>query len=50
MVVTTKPHVAKQCNVNFGCVPLLVAAPHYSAGTDGAEEVMEEALLQQVTG
>ncbi|EFJ40446.1 pyruvate kinase [Volvox carteri f. nagariensis] len=24
LVVTTRPHVAKQCNLNYGCVPLLL--------------------------
>ncbi|GFR42123.1 hypothetical protein Agub_g2966 [Astrephomene gubernaculifera] len=39
IVVTTKPHVAKQCNLNYGCVPLLLR---------GWKESDEEAVVQQV--
>ncbi len=41
MVVTTKPHVAKQCNLNYGCVPLCLP---------GAENMSEDKVTEQVGG
>ncbi|KAG2495346.1 hypothetical protein HYH03_006615 [Edaphochlamys debaryana] len=41
VIVTTKAHVAKQCNVAFGCVPLLVRASREDA-------TREERIIHQV--
>ncbi len=40
LVVTTRPHVAKQCNLMYGCVPLLLRGGKMSKD--------EDAVLQQV--
>jgi hypothetical protein len=32
VVVTTKAHVAQQCNINFGTVPLLLSSTKFNLG------------------
>ncbi|KXZ44735.1 hypothetical protein GPECTOR_63g60 [Gonium pectorale] len=40
VVVTSKEHVAKQCNLNYGCVPLLLRA--------GRKHLEDDSVLQKV--
>ncbi|GIL77051.1 hypothetical protein Vretimale_3233 [Volvox reticuliferus] len=49
LVVTTRSHVAKQCNLNYGCVPLLLRGCKMSKGEKYViEQIIHFARAQQL--